>query len=316
MELNYPRHFALAVLTFSAGTLFQPASAIVTTPAEQDKLHIHTGIPTKKSDALFSYTVEWRIDDGELYRASGLSFLNAAKLDSTISSAVIAKKFVTAMKDGMVQLDPNWRGITINQIPDKPEVALANKTGFSITNVTVRDYTNQTLSYDLAGKSFAEAGVDIAVDLVLAADVEYLDEYAGIKSQTVSAGEIEIDIDQQKPIHVNTDGKTTRELEQEIAQQLSTSHFSDTPLFPSLASKDTRNIKPFDGSEVQFLNIAAKTISIGVKSPELGVIAKFKYKDENRSLHVIEPRFMLAALPVVSLLIVGFIWLKNKKQRV
>jgi|GEM_PF-5490716 len=42
---------------------------------------------------------------------------------------------------------------------------------------------------------------------------------------------------------------------------------------------DTRNIKPFDGAEVQLLNAAAKRVQIDVNDPSLGVLVKFKFKD-------------------------------------
>lgn len=313
MKLINPFYLTLALL--SSGVLFQPACAGMTTAADQEKLRIHTGMPKKASDSLFSYTAEWRIDDGELYRTTGLSFLNAAKIDSSTPAAQITKKLLTAMKDGMVQLDPNWRGITVSQPQDQPELTIANKAGYSLTSITVRDYTNQALSYDLADKNFEAGGVQIAIDLVLAADVEYLEGFSSKKSQTASQGDIEIRIGDQKPIQIKTDGKTTRELEVEITRQLTSSHLSETPLFSGLVSTDTRNNKPFDGSEVQLLNLAAKSIFIDIRDPALGVLTKFKFKDENYSVKVIEPRFMLAILALTSILAVGYFRLRNSKKQ-
>jgi len=314
MKLINPLVLALSFSLLSSGVFFQSAHA-ATTMADRDKLRIHTSIPKKTGDSLFSYTAEWRIDDGESYHATGLSFLNPAKIDGSTSSAFISKKLVTAMKDGMIQLDPNWRGITISQPQDQPELAIANKSGYSLTSVTVRDYTNQALSYDLSDKSFSSAEVQVAIDLVLAADVEYLERFTAKKSQTASQGDIEIAVDGQKPIHIITDGKTTRELEKEIAGQLTSSYLSDSPLIPGLVSKDTRNNKPFDGSEVQLLNLAAKSIAIDIRDPALGVLTKFKFKDENRSVKAIEPRFMMAILALASILAVGYFWRRNFKNR-
>ena len=311
--MKIDNQLCLALALFSSSALFQPGYA--TTPANQDVLHIHTGMPARPVDSLFSYTVEWRVDEGELFRTTGMTFLNATKIDGS-STAAVAKKLLIAIKDGMTQLDPTTRGITLQQPEDKPELIIANKAGYSFTTVTFRDYSNQSLSFDFGAKSFSADGVEIAIDLVRTADVEYLD---GFKSrhaaEVTSKGEIEITIDAQKPILVKSDGKTTQEIEAEISRRISQSHLSTTPLYPGLITKDTRNNKPFDGSEVQLANLAAKSIAIDIRDPELGVLTKFKFKDQNRSVKIMEPKFMLAALGLGSLGMLGFIWYRNKKSK-
>ncbi len=304
---------ALALSLVLSNLLYQTAHADAT-PAGHDKLRINTGMPRKTSDSLFSYTAEWRIDDGEIYRSTGLSFLNAAKIDSATPAAQITKKLLTSMKDGMIQLDPNWRGITLSQPQDQAELLISNKAGYSLTTVTVRDYSNQALRFDLIDKSFSADGVQVGLDLVFAADVEYLDGFSSKKALTASQGEIQIVIDDQKPVQIKTDGKTTRELEQEIAKALISSQLSETPLYPGMVTKDTRNNKPFDGSEVQFLNLAAKSIAIDISDPALGVLMKFKYKDENRSVQVAEPRFMLGVLALIVIVTIGYFWRRNAKK--
>jgi len=304
----------LALTLFASTLIGQAAYALETTPAAQDKLRIHTSHPKRTQDSLFSYTAEWRIDDGLLYRATGISFLNGAKLDGATSPGIVAKKLVTSMKDAMIQLDPNWRGATITQTADQPELTIANKTGFSLTTVTVRDYSNQALRYDLDGKSFNAEGIQLGLDIVLTADVEYLDGFSSLKGQTASQGEVIISIDNHDPVHIKTDGKTTKQIEEEIAKHLSGSQLSLTPLYEGLVSTDTRNNKPFDNSEVQILNLAAKSISIDITDPTVGILTKFKFKDENHTVKVMEPRFMLGVLAVVSFLAVGFSWYRNKKQ--
>ena len=313
MKLINPVRFAVALSLLSASAVFQPVLA-VTTPADQDTLRIHTSLPKKASDSLFSYTAEWRIDEGELYRTTGLSFLNSAKIDPNASPAAITKKLVTAMKDGMIQLDPNWRGINLTQPQDQAELTIANKKGYSLTTVTVRDYSNQQLSFDIGNKNFNADGVQVAIDVVLAADVEYLDGFSSKRSPLASQGEIEIVVDGLKPIQVKTDGKTTKQIEEDIARQLAGAKLSEFSLYPNLSSSDTRNNKPFDNSEVQLLNLAAKSISINVTDPAVGTLVKFKFKDDNHSVKVIEPRFMLAALGVASGLLIGFYWLRNRNK--
>ena len=104
-----PFHFALTLSIFFSSALFQPAFAIPTTTAGQDTLRIHTSLPKRPSDSLFSYTAEWRVDDGELYRSTGISFLNAAKIDSSTPSPLITKKLLTAMKMGWCTRTPTAR---------------------------------------------------------------------------------------------------------------------------------------------------------------------------------------------------------------
>jgi hypothetical protein len=67
---------------------------------------------------------------------------------------------------------------------------------------------------------------------------------------------------------------------------------------------------------VQLLNLAAKSVSINVTDPAVGVLTKFKFKDDNHSVKVVEPRFMLAALGVGSGLLIGFYWFRNRKKSV
>ena len=312
MKINKKLYLALAL--FSATTLFQIGYA-ATTPANQDVLRIHTGMPTRAVDSLFSYTVEWRLDEGEIFRTTGITFLNATKIDNSTTNAV-AKKLLIAIMDGMTQLDPTTRGITLQQPEDKPELTISNKAGFSFTTLTFRDYSNQPLRFDLGDKSFSSEGVEIGFDLVRSADVDYLDGFKSRQTAEItSKGEIEITIDTQKPFLVKSDGKTTHEIEQEISRHLSNSHVSATALYPGLVTKDKRNNKPFDGSEVQFRNLAAKSISIDIRDPEIGALIKFKFKDENSSVKVIEPKFMLAVLGAGILFIIGFLWYRNKKQK-
>ncbi len=292
---------------------FQPAIG-ANTAAEQDQLRIHTGLPRRATDSLFSYTVDWRIDDGETYRSTGLSFLNSSKLDHDKPEAYVAKKLWTAMKDGMIQLDPNWRGVTVAQAKEQPELVITNKAGYSLTNVTIRDYSNQALKYDLSDKSFSAEGVQVAIDLVYTADVEYLDDFTAKKAHSASQGEIAIAIDGQTPIRIKTDGKTSKELEQETAGKLNFAQLAQTPLYPGMVSTDTRNNKPFDGSEIQLLNLPAKSISIDISDPALGVLTKFKFKDDNRSLQVAEPRFMLSALAVATGLALFYFWRNSQRK--
>lgn len=313
MKFPVPLCIAMSFALFSGGAIFQPVLAAAT-PAAQDTLRLHTGMPQKSGDALFSYTLEWRLDDEELYRVTGISFLNADKVDADTPPGRITKKLVTAVKDGMIQLDPHWRGVTVTQPDDKPELVISNKAGYSLTSAMFRDYSNQALRFDLQGKSFNAAGVQLGIDLVYAADVDYLDGFTAKKALTASQGSIEVAIDEQAPLHIKTDGKTTGELEAEIARVLMQAQLAETSLVPHIINKDKRNNKPFDGSEVQLTNLAAKSIRIEVSDPSLGVLVKFKFKDDNQSVKVAEPRFMMAVLAGLSIVAVAFFGFRNKKK--
>ena len=301
-------------ITFIVSLLMlQPALAAIT-PADSGVLRMQTSLPKKANESLFSYTVEWQQDGAKLYRVTGLSFLNAAKVDSENAAGKISKKIVGSLKESMIRLDPSWRGITVSQPEDKPEVMIANKAGYALTSAVFRDYTNQSLSFDLPGKSFATADAQLAIDLVYAADVDYLDGFTSRKAQTASQGTIEIQIDTQKPVLIKTDGKTTRQIETEIVRELVSAVLSDNTLLPHVIGKDKRNNKPFDGSEVQLLHLAAKSIRIDISDPALGVLMKFKFKDDTSTATVKKPNFMATLLGLLGLAAVGYFLLQKKKK--
>lgn len=310
MKLITRLSFAVALL--ASGISFPSSSYAGATPAGENKLRIHTSLPKKAGESLFSYTAEWRQDGGKLYHSTGMSFLDAQKYDESASAARVAKKLATSIKDSMIRLDPNWRGIVVDQPQEQAELILSNKTGYALTSVVVRDYTNQALAFDLVDKSFNTAPVEVALDFVLAADVEYLDKFSGQKPTTASQGEIEIRIDEQNPILIRTDGKTTAEIEAEIAKQLNVAKLSGTSLVTSQANKDTRNIKPFDGSEIQLSNLAAKSIGINISDPDLGVLVKFRFKDEGSAVSP-ESNSMLVILVLAGVLMAGYFWRKKQK---
>lgn len=310
--MKHLHHLVLSLACLSTLVPWQLSYAAAT-PANQNQLRIHTSLPKKSGDSLFSYTAEWRQNAGKLYHSTGMSFLDANKQDPETGASKIAKKLSSAIKESMIQLDPNWRGINVDQTDELPEFIISNKTGYALTSVVMRDYTNQALSFDLMGKRFNTESVQIAFDLVLAADVEYLDKFSSQKPKTAGQGNIEIQIDEQKPVTIKTDGKTTREIETEITRQLAGSQLGETTLVTSQIGKDTRNIKPFDGSEVQLLNAAAKTVHIDINDPSLGVLVKFKFKDTEASSVSPESSHMSFWLAGLGIVLVGF-WFYRKKQ--
>ena len=285
--------FTLVIVVFSSTTLAK------TTPAGQDQLRIQTGTPQRNGDSLFSYTVEWRVDEGLTYRGTGKLFIHGPDKPNPTSDIQFAKSMASALNEGMEQQYPSWRGVLAEHTQDKPEATLSNKSGFSFTSITFRDYTNQRITYDGLDKNFNSARVNLALDLVLSADVDYIEGFTTYKPTDNHHGSIEISIDGGKPVTIKTDGKTTKQLEQEIANALGPATFSSSALFPNLKDSDTRNNKPFDGSEVQLKNLSAKTITIANTDPSLGILTKFKFTDTNQTEKVFDP--------VVGILLLGLL---------
>ncbi len=284
---------------------FNQTAQSATTPAGQDKLRVTTGEPKRNGDSLFSYTVEWRIDEGVISRATGIFFIKGPDRLKPTSDIDVAKKMVSSLNDGMEQQYPSWRGVLARNIQGEPEITLVNKSGFSFTTLTIRDYSNQKMTFDQVDKTFAAAGIDVAIDLVLTSNVDYIEGFTTYDPAKNSAhqGSIEIRIDDSKPVVIQTNDKTTAQLEQEIASALSSAKFSTEPLFPNLMDSDNRNNKPFDGGEVQFTTLAARTITMNINDPTLGALTKFKYQDNNQSTDAFNPMTMIILL---GLAIVGF----------
>ncbi len=288
-----------------------------TTPAGQDKLRVSTGEPKRNGDSLFSYTVEWRIDEGVISRATGIFFIKGPDRPKATSDIDVARKMVSSLNDGMEQQYPSWRGVLARNIQGKPEILLTNKSGFSFTSITIRDYSNQRMTFDQVDKTFTAAGIEVAVDLVLTSNVDYIEGFTVFDRSKNSAhqGSIEISIDDGTPVVIQTNGKTTAQLEQEIASALGPAMFSTKPLFPNLLDSDNRNNKPFDGGEVEFTNLAARTITMDINDPALGVLTKFKYQDNNQSSNAFNPMTMIILLGLAVVGFFGYTSYQARKQR-
>ena len=307
----------LSVITL-AMILFNQAALAEETPAGQDQLRLHTGTPKRTGDPVFSYTVEWRVDGGLTYRGTGLLFVKGSDNRKPTTDIQIAKNMVSALNDGMVQQYPSWRGVLPENTPDQPELVLSNKDGFSFTHITFRDYTNQKITYDVLGKTFNVADIDMAIDMVFAADIDYIEGFTMAKPKKTDKhqGSIEISIDDDKPVIIKTNGKTTEQLEKEIASALGSAVLSTKPLYPSLKDRDNRNNKPFDGSEVHMTHLPAKSITIDINDPSLGVLTKFKYSDTNQTTEMFDdPVSIIALLGFLAIGFVGFTWYQGRKQR-
>lgn len=256
-------------------------------PAEQNELQIQTSDSKKSSETAFSTLVTWRKGDANLHRVNGLIFINGFESKNPTSAADIARKATSALNADIQYHAPNERGAIAKNEKDKAEFSVSNKEGFDLAQITTRDYANQTLRYDMSNKSFGSASVDVAIDLVYSADVEFIEGFSSGLNKKTAGGFVKVTIDNAPAIEIKTDGKTTEQLEKELAQLIgSKAQFSSLPIFPNYVEEHSRNYKSFDGGEVQLLKLNAQSISIEVVDAGLGVLTKFSFPDTNKPTDV------------------------------
>jgi len=292
----------LATLILMVSASFQVAYA---TPYGRDQIRVHTGEPGKPGDSLFALTSRWRIDGDVTYESTGITFVSGVERPKPTTGPGVAKKLAIAMSDGMIKQYPGWRGVEAANVPGQAEMTVSNKEGFSLYKVTFRDYTNGKMTYDLHGQSFGAAKVAVAVDIVYSAAVEYLAAFSDVskKTEAASGGGIDILIDGGRTISVATQGKTTEQIEQAIASKLSSGQISSSALYDHTTDGDARNSKPYDGGSVHFLTLPAKSITIQVNDPSLGVLMKFKFPDEDAPISFVKPvQYGLVGGAVITLL--------------
>ena len=302
----------LGLLFIFTVTLSGIASAL---PANQNQLRLQTGTPKRTGETAFSYLVSWRRGDSSPHRANGLTFINGSDSNKPTSDVEVARKITNSLNAGVAIESPHDRGATAKKTKDKAEVLVSNKAGFDLTHITVRDYTNQKLRYNIPDKSFKVASVGVAIDLVYSAAVEYVDGFStGIK-QEAAGGLVTVIIDNNLPIEIKTDGKSTRQLEDELAQALgSSAHFSSTPIYPNFVELRSKNFKPFDGGEVQLPDLNAKSITIDINDSGLGVLTKFDFPDVNKPADVVGK--MPYIIGFLGAGILGFVFYSSKKKTV
>lgn len=251
-------------------------------PKGADQLRIQTSAPKRTVETAFSSIVAWKNEQGHVNKANGLTFIKGTKAKKTTTGEETARKFASAINGGINYEAPHDRGAIAEHNKGKNEVIINNRAGFDLIRITTRDYTNQELQYNIPNKSFSEVSVDIAIDLVYSAAVEYIDNFASDIKLKPAGGFVTVTIDNKAPIKLTTDGKTTRQLETELAQAIgSNASFSMIPLYPNFTELKSRNYKSFDGGEVQLSGLNAKSITIDINDPGLGVLTKFRFPDLN-----------------------------------
>ncbi len=271
------------IVFFTLGLGLNINSLLAAIPAGQDELRIHTGAPKKEGESIVSISVYWRMKDGLLTGSTGLAFIKGPNLPKPDDANTIAKRIGDGLISGMAYKRPSLRGLTANRTKgtDDPYVTIKNKQGIAFSQITLRDFTNQKFAVDLGGPSFSAKGINIAIDMTDFASVAnvVINQSATKKSFRAEGGGVEISIDGEKSVKIDTRNKTLPEIEKVIATKLSGT-FSTSALYPARTEKrDRKNIKPFDGGEVHLGRISAKKITINVNDPSLGVITKFKFQD-------------------------------------
>jgi hypothetical protein len=275
---------ALAILFVCVAGLPDAALAL---PANQNQLLLKTGTAKRTGETAFSYLVSWRKGDANLHRANGLTFINGTDSKKPNTAIGTARKLTKSINAGIDYEAPQDRGASASNTKDKAEVLVSNREGFDLTQITVRDYSNQELHYNIPGKNFKAASVDVAIDLVYSAAVEYIDGFASNGKKKTAGGWVTINIDNKAPIKIKTDGKSNRQLEKEIAKALgSGAKFSSTPIYANFVALKSRNYKAFDGGEVQLPNLSANAITIDINDSGLGILTKFKFPDTNKPTDV------------------------------
>lgn len=299
------------------------SSSIASTPEDFESLIIKTGEPTIGGESAIAVSVLWRIDDKMRYSGTGLTFINGSDTRKPDNAVSVATKMVTSIKESMMSQEPSWRGALVEQMTTAGGDKLAalkvnNKQGHSLNEFVIRDYSNQqSVSYEVK-PSFSADGVAAAIDVVFTESADGSNPFLSApKKKTekkASGGGIDITIADRGTVTVETANLTTREIEEKLATALGGSggYVSSSQIFEDVKDGTTRNVKPFDGREVQFKSLTGNSIKISVKDPSVSAVLKLKYPDENNTMMDDIP------LPVIVLLLalvvggIGYFYWKSQ----
>lgn len=299
----------LILLFFSTLTLSSFSYAL---PAGQNQLRMQTSVSKRDGESAFSYMVTWRKDGSNVHRANGLTFIEGLKSKTPSSANAIARKAANAINSSINYDAPQERGAIAKNPKNSAELLVSNKASFDLAVITTRDYSNQLLNYSIPGKSFKAASVDLAIDIVYSAAVEYVDGFsAGIEHKS-AGGFVKVTIDKKAPIEIKTQGKTTQQIESELAKIIGAeAQLSSTPLYPNFTERKSRNYKPFDGSEIQLRGLNAKSITIDVHDAGLGVLTKFKFPDVDKPTDIAGNIFGIIA-SILGVALLGYLLYRRK----
>ena len=271
---------ALFILTFTLSGMVYSA------PEGKTQLLLKTGVSKREGETAFSYLVSWQKEGSALRQINGLTFINGTGMPLPTSADDVAYKITKAINAAVVYQSPRDRGAIAKNT--KSEVLVSNQSGFDLTQLTVRDYSNQELQYAIPGKTFKAASAEMAIDIVYSAAVEYIAGFSTGVVQETAGGFVTVTIDNNAPIKIKTDGKTNTQIERELADALgSNASFSLLPIYPNFVQIRSKNYKSFDGGEVQIPALNAKSITIDVNDSGLGVLTKFNFTSVKQQTTVV-----------------------------
>ena len=316
----------IIILFFSAMLTVGSFSINAATPKDFESLLINAGEPTIKGESAISISVLWRIDDKMRYSGTGLTFTYGSETRKPDTAVSMASKMVTSIKESMMAQEPSWRGAEVEQITSSDgsktaALKVTNKQGHSLNEFVIRDYANQqSVSYQVK-PAFAEVGVTAAIDIVTLGEDDggsnpfLKKEKKDSQAKKATGGGVDIAVGDRDSVSIKTVNLTTEEIENKLASALSSSggYVSKNQIFEDVTDGTTRNVKPFDGREVQFKSLSGNTFKISVKDPSIAAIIKLKYPDENNtSIDIPMPLvWLLLALIVAS--IGYFYWRRNQQ---
>jgi len=123
---------------------------------------------------------------------------------------------------------------------------------------------------------------------------------------------LKVTIDKKAPIEIKTQGKSTQQIESELAKIIGAeAQLSSTPLYPNFTERKSRNYKPFDGSEIQLRGLNAKSITIDVHDAGLGVLTKFKFPDVDKPTDIAGNIFGIIA-SILGVALLGYLLYRRK----
>jgi hypothetical protein len=256
------------------------STALAATPEGVDQLHVQTGTPKRSGETPFSSLVSWKRENSGFNKANSLTFIKGKDSKKPASDNEVARKFAGSVNSAINYEAPHERGAIAKHSKGTTDVIISNRADFNLTRITIRDYTNQKIRYQIPNKRFNEALTGIAIDLVYSAAIDYIAGFSSGDKLKTAGGTVTVTIDDNKPIQIKTNGKSTREIETELAKAIGGSaQFSLIPVYPNFVELKSRNYKAFDGGEVQLPSFNAKSITIDINDSGLGVLTKFNFPD-------------------------------------
>jgi hypothetical protein len=287
------------VLALVIGLVTQSAVA-QPTPEGKHKKRITTGTPKAKGVNKFKVKVKWISDGGQKQQVTAEANINGPDQAQPDNATTKAEKIAAAIQGAINALPPAARGVRADQgeaggMP-MPEVIIRNLAGNKLRGVKItRDDTNEREKIDPLAASFRTANMNSAIDIY------------GVPTD----GTVEVTIGEGTPILVQTLGKTSALIEEEIVGELNymgiDAFISTSPLLPDSDLIDPEN--PFDSSEIQLLSLDAPSFTVDMGDSGLGVAYEIEFVEAVPTL----TEWGLIIFGVVLLGFITWVFLRRRK---